>query len=59
MKYVIERTAQFKKDFKLVEKQGLDIDELKELIGMLANGDTLPDKFILFCRWVCGLSAVP
>ena len=29
MKYTIERTSQFKKDFKLAEKQGLDLDELK------------------------------
>ena len=25
MKYTIERTSQFKKDFKLAEKQGLDM----------------------------------
>ena len=28
MKYTIERTSQFKKDFKLAEKQGLDMGEL-------------------------------
>ena len=31
MKYSIERTTQFKKDFKLAEKQGLNMDELKEV----------------------------
>lgn len=32
MKYVIERTTQFKKDFKLAERQGLDISELKKVV---------------------------
>lgn len=29
MKYAIERTTQFKKDFKLIEKQGLDTSKLR------------------------------
>lgn len=44
MKYSIERTNQFKKDFKLAEKQGLDLNLLKEIIIKLANGEKLPDK---------------
>ena len=39
MKYTIERTSQFKKDFKLAEKQGLDMGELKSVIEMLAAGE--------------------
>ena len=35
MKYTIERTSQFKKDFKLAEKQGLDMNELKAVVNML------------------------
>lgn len=45
MKYTIERTSQFKKDFKLAEKQGLDIEELKLVVKMLANGETLPKEY--------------
>lgn len=43
MKYAIERTTQFKKDFKLIEKQGLDTSKLREIIIKLANGEKLPD----------------
>lgn len=45
MKYSIERTAQFKRDFKLAEKQGLDMNELAKVITTLANGETLPEKY--------------
>ena len=45
MKYSIERTTQFKKDFKLAEKQGLDMTELEAVITMLANGIVLPAKY--------------
>ena len=34
MKYSIERTAQFKRDFKLAEKQGLDMTELAKVISV-------------------------
>lgn len=44
MKYRIERTPQFKKDYKLAQKQGLDIEKLKNVISILANGETLPAK---------------
>ncbi len=44
MKYEIERTPTFKKDFKLAQKQGLDLNKLKEIITLLANGELLPPK---------------
>ncbi len=44
MKYEIERTPTFKKDFKLDQKQGLDLNKLKEIIILLANGEPLPPK---------------
>lgn len=44
MKYEIERTPTFKKDFKLDQKQGLDLNKLKEIIILLANGELLPPK---------------
>ena len=44
MKSEIERTPTFKKDFKLAQKQGLDLNKLKEIITLLANGELLPPK---------------
>ena len=35
----------FKKDFKLMKKRGLNINLLKEVVEMLANQKTLPDKY--------------
>ena len=45
MKYEIARTAQFKKDYKLAKKRGLDLDLLKEVVTKLANGETLPPEY--------------
>ncbi len=45
MRYSIERTTQFKKDFKLAERQGLNMEELKKVILMLANGEKLPEEY--------------
>ncbi len=45
MKYEIERTTQFKKDFKLAVKRGCDIDELKKVVTILAEGEILPKKY--------------
>jgi len=38
MKYEITRTTQFKKDYKLAQKRGLNIDELITVITKLAEG---------------------
>ena len=43
-KYTVKFTTQFKKDYKLAMKRGLKITLLDEVITMLANGMTLPDK---------------
>ncbi|MBQ9460833.1 MAG: type II toxin-antitoxin system YafQ family toxin [Clostridia bacterium] len=40
----IEFTGQFKKDYKLAVKRGCDVQELKNIITMLANEHTLPEK---------------
>lgn len=40
----IEFTGQFKKDYKLAVKRGCDIKELTNVITMLANEQTLPEK---------------
>lgn len=43
-RYEIKNTTQFKKDYKLVKRRGLDINLLKEIISKLANGDPLEPK---------------
>ena len=45
MKYKIERTTSFKKDFKLAQKQGMDIDALKVVINCLAEGKPLDEQY--------------
>lgn len=45
MKYEIARTTQFKKDYKLATKRGLDISLLKDVITKLANGEALPPEY--------------
>ena len=43
-KYTVNTTNQFKKDFKLAMKRGLNIDLLETVIATLALGERLPDK---------------
>ena len=45
MKYSIQITTQFKKDYKQAEKRGCDIPKLKKVISMLADGEKLPQKY--------------
>lgn len=42
MKYDIEVTSRFKKEYKKAQKQGLDAGLLKNIITLLANGEKLP-----------------
>ena len=42
--YTVKTTSQFKKDFKLAMKRGLNIDLLETVIATLALGEPLPDK---------------
>lgn len=44
MKYEIQKTSQFKKDFKLALKRNCDIKKLQNIITILANGETLPES---------------
>ena len=44
MKYEIQRTSQFKKDYKTAVKRGLKISLLKEIVLLLADGQPLPEK---------------
>ena len=45
MKYEIKFTTRFKKDLKLAEKQGKNLDKLFEIVEKLSNGDKLDIKF--------------
>jgi len=43
-KYTVKTTTQFKKDYKLAIKRGLNIDFLEQIVANLADGIALPDK---------------
>lgn len=45
MKYEIKTAKKFKKGMKNAVKQGLDTEELTKVVNMLANGETLPEKY--------------
>ena len=45
MKYEIVPSNQFKKDLKLAQKRGYDLDKIKKVIATLANGETLEAKY--------------
>lgn len=46
MKYEIEISSRFKKDYKLVKKRGYDLNLLKDVINILANGNPLPERYL-------------
>lgn len=46
MKYVIQRTSQFKKDYKTAKKHGLDLTKLRAVIELLADGERLPEQYL-------------
>ena len=43
-KYEIKNTTQFKKDYKLAKRRGLNLSLLKGVISKLANGEPLDPK---------------
>ena len=45
MKYEIVPSNQFKKDLRLAQKCGYDLDKIKKVITSLANGETLEAKY--------------
>ena len=45
MRYEIVPSNQFKKDLKLAQKRGYDLDKIKKVITALANGETLEAKY--------------
>ena len=45
MIYIIKQTTQFKKDFKLCLKRGLDPEKFKTVLTLLQQGNSLPEKY--------------
>ena len=45
IKYEVKPTSQFKKDYRLAKKRGLDMTLLNDVITMLATDVTLPPKY--------------
>ena len=44
MKYEIVPSNQFKKDLKLAQKRGRDLNKIKRVLDLLANGEALEAK---------------
>lgn len=45
MRYEILATSRFKRDVKTAIKRGYDIQLLREVVSVLAAGDSLPDRY--------------
>lgn len=45
LKYKIKFTSRFKKDLKLAERQGKNIDKLLKIVEKLARGEVLEEKY--------------
>ena len=43
--FTIKFTTAYKKSYKLMKKRGLNLSLLDSVVYMLANGDTLPEKY--------------
>ena len=43
--YELKPSTQFKKDLKLCKKRGLNLDLLSDVLKMLVEGETLPEKY--------------
>ena len=45
MRYAVVETARFKRDYKLMLKQGRDEEKILRVIALLANGEKLPIRY--------------
>ena len=45
MKYTVDYTIKFKRQYKKLKKQGKDLNKLYKIVEKLANGDTLDQKY--------------
>lgn len=44
MKYTVKNTSAFKKDYKRAKRRGLDLRKLRQVVDLLANGESLPES---------------
>ena len=42
---IVKYTNLFKRDYKLIKKRGLNLKLLQEVVDLLANEQTLPEKY--------------
>lgn len=42
---IVKYTNQFGKDYKLMKKRGVNLKLLQDVVDMLANEQTLPEKY--------------
>lgn len=45
MRYTIDYTSSFKKQYKKVQRQNKNIEKLKHVVNKLANGEMLEEKY--------------
>jgi len=45
MKYGVARTSRFKREFRRMEKRGLNMQLLRTVVDLLRQGDPLPAKY--------------
>lgn len=43
-KYTVKFTAAFRKDYKKAQKRRLPVEKLREIVGLLAMGEPLPER---------------
>lgn len=43
-KYTVKFTAAFRKDYKKAQKRRLPVEKLREVVGLLAMGEPLPER---------------
>lgn len=48
MKYKVKFTSQFKKDLKLAQKRGYDIEKLNKVVKMIASGENIEELVRLY-----------
>ncbi|GDY89574.1 type II toxin-antitoxin system YafQ family toxin [Bifidobacterium longum subsp. infantis] len=45
IRYTVKTTSRFRKDFKLARRRGLDAGLFKQVVSILSEGGTLPDRY--------------
>lgn len=43
--YILKPTIQFKKDYKLCQKRGYDMDKIQAVFRILQSGELIPEEY--------------